>query len=413
MIIRNFGIIASLLFIQSLFAGNIKQSDSILGSINPLHIAIFIPFGLDKLYMPDALKHNYKIKDTNDVDYNEDAWNFYVGTKMAIDSLMNDKTERQPIVFHYYDVSNLESLQSLYNIMQNQNYRPDLLLGFVFGANFQHLANFARAEKIPFVSTIYPNITGQQDNEFLLVLNPTLRTHIRALLHSIREKNISIIMKSGEYPEVLHSIVQDVKQEIGAKKRVKYITLQDTSERSFHLNLGFANAYDQSFFLLTFDQDIIKKALLFFNNMANKDKIYHMIGLPLWEDFPFLQTFMPKYMQLTHSRGLYYNPNDSLVAKLKNNYEYYYFSPFNDMVGLGFESLYRFASLLQEYSDFRLWPEHIKDSTRLSLSNFELKHFQKEVDVQKEPDSSSAWTNEKIYFRIMKNRRSMYVEQNQ
>lgn len=372
---------------------------------NPLHIAIFIPFGLDKLYIPDA-RHNYIIKDTDNVEYNEDAWNFYVGTKMAIDSLQEQNSAASPLVFHYYDLTTVESIQSLYNIINNQNYKPDLIIGYAFGKPFQHLANFAREEKIPFVSAVYPNLTDQQDNDYLIVLNPILRTHIRAILHSIQDKNISVIMKSGEYPEVLHGILQDVKQEISREKRVRYITLKDTAESTIRLNLGAAHTRDQSFFLLSFDADFIKKLLLFFNNMANKDKIYRLSGLPLWEEMPFLQTFMPKYMQLTHSRGPYYDSNIPLISRLKKNYEYYYFSPFNDMVGLGFESLYRFAILLQENPNFHSWQSNIQNTETLSLANFRLRPYTRSVQ-----DSGGALTNEKIYFRILKNRRSAYVSE--
>lgn len=402
MYISNFGIILRLLWFITLFFIISIESKA---STKPLHVAIFIPFGLDNIYTMDPLKRNFKLQDTNNVDYNEEAWNFYIGTKMAIDSLMQEKTAvNHPIFFHYYDVVNIKNLQGLDNIIKNQNYHPDLLIGFVFGDDFQNLANFARAEKIPFVSTIYPNLHSQQDNEFLLVLNPILHTHIRAILHSIREKNINIIMKRGEYPEILHNIIQNVKQDIDEEKIVKYITM-DTFESSLRLHLNLAQARDNNFFLLTFDQEFIKKILMFFNNISNKDKIYHLSGLPLWDDFPFMQSFMPKYMQLTYTRGLYYNPANPLVEKLKNNYQYYYFSPFNDMVGLGFESLYVFTSLLQKYPDFKLWSKNIKDIEHLSLSNFDLQPYA-------DNDFNGVLINKKIYFRLMKNRRSTYLEQN-
>ena len=152
-----------------LFLGYTRAQQTAADSSAIKHrIAVFAPIYLDSAFN-SAGEYRYA--------KNEFPKFINEGVQMALDSLELEGIELE--VFVYDTRSSKESLsQQLQNAVRDS---VQLLLVNCTSQEVKTFAEFALKHKIPFINTTIPNDGGIQNNPYLVILNPTLRTQAEGI----------------------------------------------------------------------------------------------------------------------------------------------------------------------------------------------------------------------------------------
>lgn len=383
----------------------------------PYKVALFIPFQLDSLYyntQADSLRpDNYQLTDSTHTDYSEDAWSFYLGTKMAIDSLNLLPALAEKIHYYYYDTDKyLKDTVSFNACFEQPEHTPRLIIGYVVGSQANLLARYAREKNIPFISALYPNTLHQEDNPSLIVLNPLLETHLKKTLSYLKRNPVKIILKKDEYPEIIQPLIEKITQDTLLNSSVSFLTLSD-AEATYPLQQTLMNysAKNQTFFLLTFDMTLIQKCVTLIQNASSNEKIYTVGGLPLWEDSDYIKSFASKSVKLCYSRSFYYNPKNPVIQQLIQRYNYFYYRPFNKMIGLGFESVLHAVPLLARFPNQAAFNANINESSYKVFRNFNFYFNQTLISAATlSVPITSCLINHKVYMVVLFNRKTVYLD---
>lgn len=377
----------------------------------PYKVALFIPFQLDSLYHKHA--DNYQLTDSTHAEYSEDAWSFYLGTKMAIDSLNLLPGFAEKIQYAYYDTDQyLKDTLLSETYFQQPEHTPRLIIGYVVGAQASLLARYARKKNIPFISALYPHTLNEENSPSLIVLNPLLETHLKKTLYYLKKNPVKIILKKAEYPEIIQPLIEKITQDTLLKSCVSFLTLPD-AETTYSLQQILMNysAKNQTFFLLTFDMALIQKCISLIQNAASNEKIYTVGGLPLWEDSDYITSFASKSVKLCYSRSFYYNPKNPVIQQLIERYNYFYYRPFNKMIGLGFECVLHAIPLLARFPNLTAFTANINESSYKVFRNFNFYYNQTLISAATlSVPISACLVNHKVYMVVLFNRKTVYLD---
>lgn len=374
--------------------------------VNDLHVAVFIPLQLHQIYPDDGVK----IVDSL-VEYPEEEWDFYVGTRIALDSLKRVYGQALPRV-HYYDLANIKpdsvSLKTFFN---QEGYTPNLVIGYALREDYEHLAEYARKINVPFVSAIYPNVLEHENNPSVIVLNSDLNTNAYKTLRAMTGEQIYIVTRVGEYPKVIQPLLQRILSDSVLKKKVRVIPLSDSvfTQERLRVLLPVARPNVNHFFLLTFDNLLIEKTIALLGETASKTRSIEVGGLPFWVDLPLREFSSSKYLTLLYTRSFYYSPDLALTQKIKRIYEYYFFSPFRTMVGLGVETMLHFVPLLVQYPVLEAFRLHVND-TKEGWENFTFCPVHTKAGTDKTaipPDT--CLVNTKVHLVVLKSGRTYHL----
>ena len=135
-------------------------------------IALLLPFHLD------SINTNYgELTETDIPEYAMMALEFYEGAKLALDSL---QTVGLNINLHVYDTKN--SPAEVSGIVHSKTFNTiDLIIGPVYNSCLRIAAQFAKRKNIPLVSPFSPSKSITSNNEYFIMVNPVIDTHIEEL----------------------------------------------------------------------------------------------------------------------------------------------------------------------------------------------------------------------------------------
>ncbi|HTQ64183.1 MAG TPA: hypothetical protein VMI12_05270 [Puia sp.] len=355
-------------------------------------IAVFAPLYLDSAF--DA-SGNYRYEN-NFPKFINPGLEFYEGVQLALDTLQAEKLK---LDVEIYDTRS--STQSISQIAQSPGFQEtELILGFVNTDELHQLSNIAQQKSIPFVNVNFPNDGGIRNNPELVILNSTLKTHCESLYKFIQRNypiyNIVFFRKKGTQEDRLKNYFMDIeKNTASVPLKLNYVYLDEpvtTTQMELYLdstkkNLCIVGSLDENF-----GKDVC--ALL---SSLNKTYFMKIFGMPTWDAINDFSN--PEYanQEIYYTSPFYINPNDSLVSSIQQYFKNKFYSRPSDMVFRGYETMYRFAKLLNQYghhlsgsigekkykvfNDFDIQPVFL-DRQNMTLDYFENKkvYFIKKVN---------------------------------
>ncbi len=314
----------------------------------PKHrIAVFSPIYIDSAFKGDAYKlyGNYLPKNMLP------GLEFYNGVMMAIDSLKSDSTSN--LLVNIYDYKSKDNslneiiddsangLDSAKVMIASFNNRPDIKI----------LADYAKQHQIPLISATYPNDGGISNNPYFFLLNPTLRTHCKAIYQHIQKhystSNVIYLTRKGSFETMVKNYFAEYDStNLNNALNLEPVTLVDTFYSQELTSLLDSN--QQNVILCGTISETFAKKVLSTLSPFKKYKIT-VIGMPTWDGMKSLERQEYKGIEIIYTSPYNYSKNNKLIASLTSKYKTKYNAKPSDLVFKGYETMLRFGKTISLY----------------------------------------------------------------
>ncbi|MBS1946417.1 MAG: hypothetical protein JST47_01485 [Bacteroidetes bacterium] len=375
-------ILAFILFPIPVFAKS--QTDS---SLKTHHIAIFAPLYLDSAF--DDLG-NYRY-DNNFPKFISPGLEFYEGALLAIDSLQKENAHLE---INLYDTKSVK--KSIQQVLEEASFQnTDLIIGYVSSTEMRLLAAGALHKNIPFVNINFPNDENIRNNKSLVILNTTLRTHCEEIYKFLQrnygKQAIYVIAKNGILENRLKNYFADIQKENATGPlNLKFITLGEKLETR---NLKtYLNPNMHTVFVAASLNEAFAKDLCFQLSPLAKSNYITVIGMPTWDNISDFSLPLYNGLEIMYTTPFYFNPNDSLVARVQQYFKTNFYMRASDMIFRGFQAVCHFAKLLGEHGDSTI--QHLGEKTHCLFGNFNIQP----VFINKQNTEPDYYENKQLYF---------------
>lgn len=375
--------VTALLFIFSF------QSFAQTQPVKPTKVAVLLPLYLDSAFNGVT----YKLGNNNLPQYILPGLEFYNGVMMAIDSLQK---EGQHLEVMIHDTKSKDKSLNLLLVEPEIADAAFIIGSFTTKDELRKVADFAEAKNIPLISATYPNDGGITANPNLILINPTLPTHVEGIFKYVQRNysldNIVLVKrKSDAMDNYITDMIMDVaKKYSGLSLKMKYIEVSDVfnaQEIISHLDSTKKNIVLGATLNETFAGNIVR-------TLSSVKTTYEStaVGMPTWDNMRELSRADTKGVEIIYSTPYGYQKSDKFLGKLAATYKTKLNGRATDMVFKGYEAMYHFTKLyLKHGSSF--------------MSNLSDKDFKivNEYDIQptkakKENPSTDYLENKKLYF---------------
>jgi hypothetical protein len=343
-------------------------------------IAVFIPLYLDSAFDQAG---NYRY-DKSFPKFINPGLEFYEGLQLAVDSLQK---ERANLDIQIYDTR--ASGFNLRSVVDSPDFhQTGLIIGHVNPSELRELAAVAAHLSIPFIDVNYPNDGGITNNPDFVILNSTLKSHCEGIYKFIQRNYslypIYLLRKKGAQEDRLQGYFQEIeKNTASVPLKLKILTLDEPLDPrqliarldSTRKTICVVSSLDENF----------GKSICAQLSAVNKTYVTKIIGMPTWDDLDFTSADYSD-QEIYYTTPFYTNPNDSLVSYVQQYFKTKFFSRPSDMVFRGFETVYRFAKLLQDFGlnldanigskKYKLFTDFDIQPVFLSKQNMTLDYFE-------------------------------------
>jgi hypothetical protein len=360
------------------------QTDS---SLKRHQIALFVPLYLDSAFDASG-EYRY---DKNFPKFLNPGLEFYEGAELALDSLRKEKIGLDVRV---YDTKSASA--GIAQIIDSPEFQQtELIIGHVLPGELRQLAVAASRLNIPFINVNLPNDGGITNNPDLVVLNSTLKTHCEGLYRFIQRNyplyTIVYFRKRGSLEDRLQNYFLDIgKTTSSVPLNLKYITLEDPAEPK--KLFSFLDSTRKTICIVGSLDENFGRSLCADLASQNKTYVSKIFGMPTWDNISdFAQ---PEYLdqEIYYTSPFYTNPTDSLVSSIQQYFKTRFFSRPSDMVYRGYETLYHFGKLLQDYGTSL--GSNISSKKYRVFTDFNIEP----VMLNKQNKTLDYFENKKLYF---------------
>lgn len=348
---------------------NSKAQDIVAAPEKIYKVAIFAPIYLDSAFNGEKLRSLKSIPKLM-----LPGLEFIQGAQLAFDTLnLNGKK----VDAYIYDTKARQETVSW--LLKNKKLdKIDLIIGSVREPEFSLLAQFAVQNKVPFISSTYPNDGGIRDNPYLVVVNSTLKAHCEGIYSYLVQKhgtdNIYLFRKKND------SRIDNYFKEINTIEGKPLLKIKTIMLDSSVSSTGLGYLIDT-----TKPSVIIGASLdeIFATKLADacyplqKSNTITLIGMPNWDGFRnFYKKDSYANFSIKYSSPHYDEGSNAFSDFLKNQYFKMYRAEPSDMAFKGFESTYYFVNILLHYGD--QFMEHLNEPSLASFHEFNFRPVQRD-----------------------------------
>jgi hypothetical protein len=326
------------------FAAMLLSAQHSLGQTasGPHRVAVFLPLYLDSAF--DA-SGQYRYGKQFPKMFNP-GLEFYEGVQLGLDSLQKQNVKLEVFV---YDTRGRVSIDAATHSPEFNEV--DLILGEVSNNEIRPLAEVAQQKKIPFINVNFPNDGGVSNNNSLVILNSTLKTHCEAI-YRFMQKNyatgkIVVFRKKGLTEDRLKGYLDDyAKNTAGVPLKLKYVDIPDNFN-SAQL-ISHLDSTTTTLCLAASLDDYFARSLC--SQLATLHALYpvQVMGMPTWDNLN-AEDKAYKGLEILYSTPFSIPKNDKTATGITNYFKTALYSRPSDMVFRGYECIYHFGRLLQEY----------------------------------------------------------------
>jgi hypothetical protein len=352
----------------------------------PLKVAVFAPIYTDSAF--DG--NNYKLGNNNLPKVILPGLEFYNGVMLAVDSL---KAEGKSVEVLFYDSKGSESIYTIIRKPEFQNIAM-IIACFNNRNDVKPLADIALHRNIPIISETFPNDGGVTDNPFFVLINTALKTHIEEIHKYVQRNystnNIVYVKRKGALEDMLFSIFSASNKKTAALPlKFKTIELKDNFSSadlnsqldSVKQNLVICGSLNE-----TFGINVVKSI------SSDKNYAATVVGMPTWDGLRELDKSDCNGVTLVYTTSYNFPRNLPVIANIAQAYRSKLLARPSDMVLKGYESMYRFTSLLLAHPTDVI--NHLSDKAFKIANDFIIEPQKSAIDASK----INYLENKKIYF---------------
>lgn len=350
-------------------------------------IGIFAPLYLDSVFSNNTFRYKQGVP-----RFIKPAVDFVQGALIALDSMQLKDENIETVI---YDSKSYT--KGIPYLIQHKNLDSlHLIIGSVKDEEYKQLSDFALQKNIPFISATYPNDGGITKNPFLVIVNPTLKTHCDAIYRYILQNHgtdhIFLCRQKGKQEDMVATYFKQLNEEDGTP-------LLNITTINFENDINAAALKSK---LDSNQQTIIiggsldeKFAYGITTACYNLSKSYpiKLIGMPNWDGAAsiFKKNAFPDFP--IYFTTPYYNNNWNAYSRMViNAYNKKYKGKPNDMAFKGFEAMYLFTRLLAKHQESFM--SQLNDKTARIFCDYNFKP----VLLNKENTIPDYFENKHLYF---------------
>ncbi len=309
---------------------------------------------LSPIYIDSAFKNNtYKIWGNYLPKIMLPGLEFYNGVSMAIDSLKNDGTSNLFVDIYDYRSKNNSITDIIEDSANKLSESKVIIASFSNRSDIKILADYAKKQQIPLISATYPNDGGISNNPYFFLLNPTLRTHCKAIYQHLQKRsnssNLVYLSRKGNFEDMVKGLFTEfdayyTQTALG----IKSIDLTD----SFSIN-QLSNKLDSTRENIIFCGSINETfALSIIENLAMLKKYKTtVIGMPTWDAIKGLDKSDYAGVDVVYTSAYNFVKCPKQIAFLNLKYKNKYNSKPSDLVYKGYETMVRFGKTISLYGE--------------------------------------------------------------
>lgn len=318
------------------------QSMTFRGS-HTYRVAIISPMYLDSAFDHGTLKSELPNIMMAGLD-------FAHGAMLAFDTI---QANGRKIEAHFFDSKSI-SRPTSWLIQNGRLDSMDLIIGSVRDPEFQQLAQFSQEHHIPFISATYPNTGGLQDHPYLIIINPTLESHIEAIHSYLVQKhsmdNIYLVKQPND--NRIADLFDQINRRTGSPLLNLKTTLLDTSVTTDFLKYRLDTTRPMVIIGATLNRDFAVKLAEACFPLAESNEL-SLIGMPNWDGFrQFFKQGNFEDFPIRYTTPHLDVRKSNFASFLNNKYFDKYKAKPSDMVYKGFEAAYYFTQILLNHGKF-------------------------------------------------------------
>ncbi|MEM9846846.1 MAG: ABC transporter substrate-binding protein, partial [Bacteroidota bacterium] len=291
------------------------------------------------------------------------AVQFYTGAKIAIEQLDQERTNLKVSV---YDTKADERI--LNEVLQRDTgfiASSHLVMGTVKGECVARMAQYAKAQQVPFVSPFSANTKITKENPYYIQINPSIATHLKAITRHARSNynsdQIVVVAKRGDQSEAIMNYIQELNYEIAGSNyapRFEELVIQDDSPTMENTNLDVVMRSGRTtVFILPImrdregkDKDFIyaflRKAYLASRSNGNSVVIY---GMRHWQYYDDADPNYFENLNVHISSEYYVDKYSEVVRDFRRRYYDLYGTVPSAEAFRGFDNMLYFGRMLKKH----------------------------------------------------------------
>jgi hypothetical protein len=327
-------------------------------------VSVIVPLFLDELVRGESVTFKEKVPDKA-----VPGLAFYQGVKMAADSLQAGGAMMDINIFDAGSFS--ESPDML--IEKRRLDSTDLIIGAVEQHDIPSLASYAKKKKINFVSALTNYDGWVKDNQYFTMLQPSVKSHCEFIIDDLSAKyagqNVTLLYRTASLADdnaalyILNDLYSDV-----TFRKLLCNSLPDKEMLAGVFDTTRPNILAVSI-LDPFFADSILQALA--SNFPNTH--FEVYGMPGWNEIPNLKR-AGTYGNLTVNVPYPFNfdnKDSALISYIERKYEKEFGGKPSEMVWRGYETMFWYGYLLQEYGT--IFNSDYKDISGAPFTKFRIK----------------------------------------
>ncbi len=311
-------------------------------------VALFVPLDIDNVVTNDFQVGSKQVLPS----HTREGLSFYEGALMAIDSL---RAQNIPVRLYVYDSrSKKEPLSDL--LKEGKLDSASLIIGAVRGEEFKKIAEYAKSQKINFVSATYPNDGGVTNNPFLYIVNSTLHIHSIAMQsfaqRKFSNKRLTVIYKNSAQGKQSLKYMKEAYQKMNLSRKSPLHTLEwkeDAEASTKQLIAGLQKGKKNVILLTTIYPDISEKIIKALVPYVEDYKI-SIVGMPTLGSASKLKNDEFKGIDIYYGTVFPYDHLEKYPVMKKIMWEYfgqYHARPTKEALN-GYETVFYFGHLLDK-----------------------------------------------------------------
>lgn len=363
-----------------------QESDTLTARMP--RIAVFTPIYLDSAFND---LNEYRYSKNEFPKFINPGLEFYEGVQMALDSLALEGEELE--VFVYDTRSTRETLKQ--QLARAAADSVDILLVNCTSQEVKPFAEFARSHQIPFINTSIPNDGGIQNNPYLVILNPTLKTQCEGIYRHLQKyfalNPIVVFRRKGSTENYIRSIWDEFgKQAMGSPIHLKYVDLPDSftvQQLTRHLDSTAQNVVLAG----TLDPNFGRRLALQLAGIHKRFPVT-IVGMPTWENLSKEFT-KPEFKgpDIVYSNPFYNPRTDQLSQEINSQFAGTMYARPSDMVFRGYEVTWNYAKLLLQYREDLA--SNLGNKSFLQFTNYDIQPVMSKPGMQLQ-----YFENKRLYF---------------
>ncbi len=355
----------------------------------PVKVAVLVPLYLDSAFNGTT----YKLGNNNLPKYILPGLEFYNGVMLAVDSLQKEKQQLEVMI---HDTKSKDKSLNLL-LVEPEIAEASFIIGsFTTKEELKKVADFAALKNIPLISATYPNDGGVTATPNLVIINPTLPTHVEGVYKYVQRNysldNVILVRrKSDPMDKYITDMIRDAAKKYSSLSlKMKYVELSDAfnqHELISQLDSTKKNIIIGATLNETFAGNIVR-------TLSSIKTSYEStaVGMPTWDNMRELARPDTKGIEVIYSTPYGYQRSDKFLARLAATYRSKYNGRASDMVFKGYETMFHFTKLYLKHGASFI--------TNLSDKDFKIVN---EYDVQptrtsKQSTATDYLENKKLYF---------------